>query len=215
MLLSPALTLLIVAGLAGGSSAARTTRPRIVALGDSLTAGYGIGEGRAFPAVLQGELHRSGYPLQIVNAGVSGDTSGRAVARFRATLNDEVGVLIVALGANDGLRGLPVADLRRNLSTIITEAQARGIAVLLCGMEALPVHGWNYSVEFHQVYVDLARQFDLPLVPFMMLRVLGNASLMQADHVHPNAAGAREMAAHVWPYLDALLTKSGYSRSAT
>lgn len=190
-------------------------RSRIVALGDSLTAGYGIGVERAFPSVLQRELNRSGYRLEIVNAGVSGDTSARAVARFRAALDDDVGVLIVALGANDGLRGLPVADLRKNLATILAEARRRSIRVLLCGMEALPVYGWNYSVEFHRAYVDLAREFDVPLVPFMMLRVLGNASLMQPDHVHPNAEGAREMAAHVWPYLEALLRNAGYSGSAT
>lgn len=186
-----------------------------MALGDSLTSGHGIGASRAFPAVLQERLQQSGYALDIVNAGVSGDTTGRALLRFREALRGDVRVLVVALGANDGLRGVPVSEVRRNLSTIIQDAQSRGIAVLLCGMEALPMHGWNYTVEFHQAYVDLARQYDVPLVPFMMLSVLGNRELMQPDHVHPNAAGARLMADHVWPYLDALLRQAGYLPSAT
>ncbi|MBS1818233.1 MAG: arylesterase [Acidobacteria bacterium] len=210
------LTLLTASAPADGVSAATTTaRPRIVALGDSLTSGHGIGASRAFPAVLQERLQQSGYALDIVNAGVSGDTTGRALLRFREALRGDVRVLVVALGANDGLRGVPVSEVRRNLSTIIQDAQSRGIAVLLCGMEALPMHGWNYTVEFHQAYVDLARQYDVPLVPFMMLSVLGNRELMQPDHVHPNAAGARLMADHVWPYLDALLRQAGYLPSAT
>lgn len=210
------LTLLTASAPADGVSAATTTaRPRIVALGDSLTSGHGIGASRAFPAVLQERLQQSGYALDIVNAGVSGDTTGRALLRFREALRGDVRVLVVALGANDGLRGVPVSEVRRNLSTIIQDAQSRGIAVLLCGMEALPMHGWNYTVEFHQAYVDLARQYDVPPVPFMMLSVLGNRELMQPDHVHPNAAGARLMADHVWPYLDALLRQAGYLPSAT
>jgi acyl-CoA thioesterase-1 len=124
-------------------------------------------------------------------------------------------VLIIALGANDGLRGVPVEQLRRNLTTIIDDARARGIAVLLCGMEALPMYGWNYTVAFHQVYADLARTYKVPLVPFMMMNVLGNPAMMLPDRVHPNAEGARVMADHIWPYLDALLASTGYLRSAT
>jgi acyl-CoA thioesterase-1 len=214
MMLS-ATVIALIAAVSTAVAPATTTRPRIVALGDSLTSGHGISSTKAFPAALQARLDAGGYDFTVVNAGVSGDTSARALQRVREALAGDVEVLIVALGANDGLRGVPVADLRRNLAGIIERAQAQGIKVLLCGMEALPIHGWNYTVEFHQAYVDLARSYDVPLVPFMMLNVLGNPDLMQADRVHPNADGARVMADHVWPYLDGLLRKVGYSRSAT
>lgn len=190
-------------------------RPRIVVLGDSLTSGHGIGADRAFPATLQQHLDRAGYAFTVVNAGVSGDTSGRALQRCSDALRGDVQVLILALGVNDGLRGVPVADVRRNLSAIIEQAQARRVAVLLCGMEALPMYGWAYTMEFHQLYVELARTYQVPLVPFMMLGVLGNPALMLPDRVHPNADGARQIGHHVWPYLDALLARRGYSRSAT
>jgi acyl-CoA thioesterase-1 len=183
-------------------------RPTIVALGDSLTSGHGIGASRAFPAVLQHRLDERGYGYRVVNAGVSGDTSARAVSRLDAALDGNVRVLIVALGANDGLRGLPVESLRHNLEAIIERAQAQGVVVLLCGMEALPVHGWGYSVAFHQVYVGLAQRYHVPLVPFMMLDVLADPSLMQPDHVHPNAEGARVMADHIWPYLEPLVASA-------
>ena len=205
----------VLAAAAATSPSAATTRPRIVALGDSLTSGHGIGADRAFPATLQQRLDRAGYAFSVVNAGVSGDTSGRAVQRVSEALRGDVQVLILALGVNDGLRGVPVADVRRNLSTIIEQAQARRIAVLLCGMEALPMYGWNYTVEFHRLYEELARQYQVPLVPFLMMRVLGDPALMLPDRVHPNADGAREIANHVWPYLDALLVRAGYSRSGT
>jgi acyl-CoA thioesterase-1 len=120
-------------------------------------------------------------------------------------------VLIVALGANDGLRGVPVSELKQNLTAILEEARGRGLAVLLCGMEALPIHGWDYTVAFHQAYAELAAIYDVPLVPFMMLGVLGNPDLMQSDRIHPNAKGARVIADHVWPHLERLLQRVGYS----
>jgi acyl-CoA thioesterase-1 len=211
-------TSLLMLGLAaafapGSSRAATATRPRIVVLGDSLTSGHGIGPARAFPATLQQKLDQRGYEFVVVNAGVSGDTSARAVARLEDALRGDVRVLIVALGANDGLRGVPVAELRANLTRIIQAARARGIHVLLCGMEALPMYGWNYAVAFHQLYADLARSYDLPLVPFIMMNVLGNPALMQPDRVHPNADGARAIGEQIWPYLDRLLERTGYSRS--
>jgi acyl-CoA thioesterase-1 len=189
--------------------------PRIVALGDSLSSGHDIGEARAFPAIIQRRLADNGYRFTVVNAGVSGDTSARARARYREALRGDVRVLILALGANDGLRGLPVDQFRRNLADIIEDAQSRGIDVLLCAMEALPIYGWNYTMAFHQVYVDLAKRYGVPLVPFMMMNVIGNPALMLPDRVHPNADGARAIADHIWPYLDALLARSAYSRSAT
>jgi acyl-CoA thioesterase-1 len=103
---------------------------------------------------------------------------------------------------------VPVARLEENLSRIIETAQARGIAVLLCGMEALPIHGWDYSVAFHNAYRKLAARYKVPLVPFMLMNVIGNPELMQPDRVHPNAAGQRTIADNIWPYLEPLLTQA-------
>jgi acyl-CoA thioesterase-1 len=181
---------------------------RIVALGDSLTSGHGIGTTRAFPAVLQQRLHAAGLDYSVVNAGVSGDTSAGALRRLDRALDGDVRVLVVALGANDGLRGIPVAQLTSNLSRIIETAQARGIAVLLCGMEALPIYGWDYSVAFHNAYRELAARYTVPLVPFMLTNVIGNPAMMQPDHIHPNAAGARTIADTIWPYLEPLVAQT-------
>ena len=183
----------------------RSVAPRIVALGDSLTSGHGIGASQAFPAVLQERLQRAGLNYTVVNAGVSRQTTSDAVRRLDESLRGDVRVLIVALGANDGLRGLPVAELESNLTRIITTAQARGISVVLCGMEALPVFGWAYTVAFHRVYRDLAAKYQVPLVPFVLLNVIGNPELMLPDHIHPNANGARAIADKIWPYLRPLI----------
>jgi acyl-CoA thioesterase-1 len=182
--------------------------PRIVALGDSLTSGRGIGKGEAYPAVLQGRLEENGYRYEVINAGVSGDTSGRALRRYRDVLDGSVKILIVALGANDGLRGVPVEQLTSNLSAIIEDAQRRHIAVVLVGMDALPVRGWAYSIAFHRVYEDLGSRYGIPLVPFVLMRVLTDPSLMQSDHAHPNQAGARVIADLIWPHLEPLLEKT-------
>jgi acyl-CoA thioesterase-1 len=179
-------------------------RPRIVVLGDSLTSGRGIGESLAYPAILQQRLDEEGLDYAVVNAGVSGDTSARALRRLESALDGDVRILVVALGANDGLRGVPVAQVKSNVSRIIETAQARHMAVLLCGMEALPIHGWGYTVAFHNAYRELAERYDVPLVPFMMMNVIGNPDLMQADRAHPNAEGARAIAENVWPFLRAL-----------
>jgi len=182
------------------------SRPRIVALGDSLTSGRGIGEERAYPALLQQRLDEAGLEYTVVNAGLSGDTSSGALRRLERALDGDVRILIVAIGANDGLRGVPVARLKDNLRRIIETAQARDIAVLLCGMESLPIHGWEYTVAFHNAYRDLAAQYSVPLVPFILMNVIGNPDLMQPDRAHPNAAGQRAIAEKIWPYLQSLLT---------
>jgi acyl-CoA thioesterase I len=178
--------------------------PLIVALGDSLTSGQGIGQMNAYPAALQELIDQAGLNLTVVNAGVPGDTSTRAANRIDRVLDGDVRILIVALGANDGLRGTPIPQLKANFSRIVETAQARGIVVLLCGMEALPVHGWDYSVQFHQAYREIADRYHLELVPFLLMNVIGDANMMQRDRMHPNAAGAREIAANIWPYLKPL-----------
>jgi len=183
-------------------------RPRVVAFGDSLTSGYGIGESRAFPAILQKRIDDAGFGYEVVNAGVSGDTSARALPRLERALEGNVRVLIIALGANDGLRGVPIETVKTNLSRIIETAQARGIQVLLCGMEALPnarQGGLSYTLGFHNLFVELATRYDVPLVPFIMFNVIGDPKLMQPDRVHPNADGARVIAQNIWPHLERLL----------
>jgi acyl-CoA thioesterase-1 len=179
---------------------------RIVCLGDSLTSGHGIGTAVAYPAILHQRVRRAGFPYEVVNAGVSRETSAQARARLDRALEGDVRILVVALGANDGLRGVPVAQLTANLSHIIEVAQKRGIAVLLCGMEALPIHGWAYTVAFHQAYIDLAAKYKIPLIPFILLNIIGNPAFMQADRAHPNAEGARAIADVIWPYLERILS---------
>jgi acyl-CoA thioesterase-1 len=183
----------------------RAPRPRIVALGDSLTSGHGIGQARAFPAVLQQKLDAAGFNFEVVNAGISGATTADGVRRVERALTGDVRVLLVALGANDGLRGVPVADVRSNLERIIAKAQARDIQVLLCGMDALPLYGWDYTVAFHKTFPELAARYNVPLVPFMLRGVIGDEAMMQRDHIHPNPEGARQIAENVWPYLTPLL----------
>ena len=203
---SPASAGLQAESVAHGSS--RAESPRIVALGDSLTSGRGIGADKAYPAVLQRWLDDDGYRYEVINGGVSGDTSARALRRYRDLLDRSVKILIVALGANDGLHGLPVDQLTKHLSAIIEDAQRRDIAVVLVGMDALPMHGWGYTVAFHRLYEDLASRYHVPLVPFVLMKIMTDASLMQSDHAHPNEAGARAIADLIWPYLEPLLAKN-------
>jgi len=200
------LTLALVSAIAVASAPRDVAeRPRIVALGDSLTAGRGIGSASAFPAILQQRVDEAGLEYTVVNAGVSGDTTTGAVRRLERALEGDVRILIIALGANDGLRGVPIEQLKSNLSRIIEAAQARGITVLLCGMETLPIRGWDYTVAFHNAYRDLAQRYGVTLVPFILMNVIGKPELMQPDRAHPNAAGARVIAENIWPYLQPLL----------
>jgi acyl-CoA thioesterase I len=201
----PVLTLVLASALAVSAGPRQNARPRVLVLGDSLASGRGIGADHAFPAVLQQKLDDEGMEFEMVNAGVSGDTSARALRRYERLLDDTVRILIVELGANDGLRGVPVDEVKENLSRIIETAKTRGITVLLCGMEALPIHGWDYTVKFHNAYGELAKKYDVPLVPFILMNVISNRDLMQPDRAHPNVAGARAIAENIWPYLRPLL----------
>lgn len=179
--------------------------PRLVVLGDSLTAGLGIDPDQAFPARLQERIDSNGYDLVVVDAGVSGDTTAGAMRRLEWALEGDVRLLIVALGGNDGLRGLPVEQMKGNLKGIITTAEARGVAVLLAGMEAPPNYGQAYADAFRNVFFDLAREHDVPLVPFLLEGVAGETDLNQPDGIHPNAQGAERVAAHLWVTVESMV----------
>ena len=178
------------------------SRPRIGVLGDSLTAGLGLRPSQAYPSLLQQRLDQAGLDYEVVNAGVSGDTSAGGLARLDWALQGEVRILIVALGGNDALRALPAEQLRDNLATVIERAQARGIRVILAGMEAPPNFGRDYIVSFHQVYPALAARYHVALVPFLLAGVAGIDALNQPDGMHPTAAGARIVADNVWRVLE-------------
>jgi acyl-CoA thioesterase-1 len=186
-------------------SAERPSTPVVVAFGDSLTAGPGLRPEETWPALLQQRARAAGYPHRFVNAGVSGDTTSDAVRRLDSAFVPDTLVFIVALGANDGLRGVPIATVRGNLETIVERAQARDLRVLLCGMETPPARGWEYSVEFHRLFPDLAARYDVPLMPFLLFGVLGNPYYNLGDRVHPNAGGMRVIADTMWPYVEPLL----------
>ena len=177
-------------------------RPKVVVLGDSLTAGYGLLELQAFPALLQEKLNVDGYQWEVVNAGISGDTSAAGLQRIGWALGQgDVRILILELGANDGLRGLPVSEMKKNLAAIIEQAQEKRIAVLLAGMEAPPNFGPEYTVSFRQVYRDLARQYNVKFLPFLLDKVAGESALNQADGIHPNVDGSKIVADTVWNVL--------------
>jgi acyl-CoA thioesterase-1 len=191
-----------------------TSAPRIVFLGDSLTAGYGLEKSQAVPALVQARLTREGYPFEVVNAGVSGDTSAGGLSRLEWSLSGDVRILVLALGANDGLRGLPVEAMKHNLEEIITRAQARGIAVLLAGMEALPNYGAVYTSEFRETFPALARAHKLALMPFYLDGVAGKPELNIADGMHPNPKGAAIVADNLWRILEPLLMAAAPSPAA-
>ena len=180
-------------------------RPKVVALGDSLTAGLGLVESQAYPVVLQKKLDTEGYAFDVVNAGVSGDTTAGGLRRLDWSLEGDVRVLILALGANDGLRGLSVAEMKQNLQTIIERAKGRGIVVILAGMEAPPNFGQEYAVAFRQAFRDVALKERVIFIPFLLAGVAGHSTLNQSDGIHPNPEGAAKVADTVWTVLRPVL----------
>ena len=182
------------------------SRPRVVALGDSLTAGLGLPPTEAYPALLQQYIDADGLPYEVVNAGVSGDTSAGGLSRLDWALDGDVRFLIVALGGNDALRALPPEELRQNLSTIIEKAQAKHITVILAGMEAPRNFGRDYVVKFHQVYPELAHKYNVAFVPFLLQDVAGIDRLNQRDGIHPTSDGAQIVAKNIWSVLKPIVS---------
>jgi acyl-CoA thioesterase I len=197
---------LIVWALASIASAASPAQPTIVVLGDSLSAGYGIKIQEGWVNLLAKRLATEGYGYRVVNASVSGETTQGGLARLpRALEMHKPAVLIVELGGNDGLRGLPLKASRDNLDRIITLARAAQARVVLVGMIIPPNYGPRYGQEFRDMFTDLAARYPVGFVPFLLDQVALEPGLMQADGIHPNAGGQPRMLENVWPKLKPLL----------
>ena len=199
-----ALALGLVTGLA---QPARGTERVVVALGDSLTAGLGVAVDEAWPALIEARLRREGYPYRVVNAGVSGDTTAGALRRVDWVLRNRPQVAVVALGANDGLRGLGTDAMERNLLAIVERLRASGARVLVAGMRVPTNYGDAYGQAFREVFPDVARRTGSVLMPFLLDGVATDPHLNLADGIHPNAAGHRVIAERLWPHLVTLLAR--------
>jgi acyl-CoA thioesterase-1 len=168
---------------------ARDTRPVILAFGDSLTAGYGVARGSGYPEQLQRKLDGLGYKYRLVNMGISGDTTSGGRARMKAALDVMPAIVILELGANDGLRGQPVTEMQANLEEMITEFQKQGAKVILAGMTLPRNYGATYVKSFEDVFRNLAKKYNVPLIPFFLEGVAGNPKYTLDDFLHPNAEG--------------------------
>ncbi len=189
------------------SKAPAKSLPKIVAFGDSLTAGYGLDPPENYPSVLQKRLDADGFKYEVVNAGVSGDTSAGGVRRIDWAMEGDVRVVILELGANDILRFQPVAEMKKNLSQIILRAKTKGARVLLAGMEAPTNAGPEYRREAREAFIDLAREHDAELIPFFLEGVGGMERLNQPDGIHPNASGTKIVVENVYKHLRPMLEK--------
>ena len=178
-----------------------------IAFGDSLTAGYGLPQPASYPALLQTKLDADGFAYEVVNAGVSGDTSAGGARRIDWAIDGDVKIVILELGANDLLRGQPVDAMKENLAEIIRRAKAHGAKVLLAGMEAPTNSGIEYRKAVHEAFGSLAREYQIPLIPFFLTGVAGIESLNQSDGIHPNREGTRIVADTVYRSLLPLLEK--------
>jgi acyl-CoA thioesterase-1 len=199
----PASLVLLAALLLG---AAPSDGPVVLCLGDSLTEGQGVAPEQAWPSVLERRLRASGHPgARVVNAGISGSTSASAVSRLKWQLRAQPDLLILALGANDGLRGVDVAATRRNLDEAIRLARDAGVRVVLAGMQLPPNYGPAYTRDFRALFVDLAKQHEIALIPFLLEGVAARPELNLADGIHPNARGYERVAENVFDVLKPLL----------
>jgi len=193
----------LVPGLLQGSD----NRPVIVAFGDSLTAGYGLAPGESYPDCLQKLLDQRGLRYRVVNQGISGDTTSVGAARVKQALQVKPAIVILEFGANDGLRGLPLAPARANLAAMIDEFRKSGAKVLLAGITLPRNYGPDYIHAFEKIFSDLAREKHVAFMPFLLEGVATNPKLMQSDGLHPTAEGARRVAAAVMRYLQPMLKK--------
>jgi len=183
----------------------------ILFLGDSLTAGLGLQREQAYPALIQQKIREKNLPFEVINAGVSGGTSAGGLARLDWVLQKKIDVFVLALGANDGLRGLPVPQMKANLQGIIDRVKAKNptVKIVIAGIQMPPNLGGDYAAAFRQVFGDLARENKTALIPFLLEGVAGHIDLNQPDHIHPTAAGQKVVAENVWRILEPLLTNTG------
>lgn len=202
----------VVAPTAVGSERAPAVRPAapapaplVVFLGDSLTAGLGLEAEDAYPARVAEALEARGIAARVVNAGVSGDTTAGGLARLDWLLAQRPALVVVALGANDGLRGQPLESIDQNLRAIVTRARAAGARVVLAGMQMPPNYGPEYTRGFRELYPRLARELDVPLIPFLLDGVAAVPELNQPDGIHPTAEGQRRIAGTVLPAIERAL----------
>jgi acyl-CoA thioesterase I len=201
--------LLLACGVASVRAADTPTAPTILVLGDSLSAAYGIRVEQGWVALLEARLRAKGYGHRVVNASSSGETTGGALARLpRALALHRPAIVIVELGGNDGLRGLPIADIRRNFEAIIRSSQQAGAKILLVGMKIPPNYGQAYTRDFEALYGDLGRRYKLPTVPFLLQDVAADDTLFLPDGIHPTAAAQPLLLQQVWPRLKPLLEAS-------
>jgi acyl-CoA thioesterase-1 len=182
-------------------------RPAVVAFGDSLTAGLGVDVRQNYTAQLQAKIDAGGYRYRVVNAGVSGDTSAQGLNRLSAVTRLKPALVIVEFGANDGLRGIPVEETRRDLEEIIRQLVAGGSKIVLAGMEIPPNYGPQYIRQFHTIYPELAKQEGVSLVPFLLAGVGGIPELNFADGIHPTVQGYTIVTENIWKILQPLLKK--------
>lgn len=206
MLISVAMS--AVLPVRGGDSAqGQTGRKTVLVLGDSLAAGAGLEPAQAFPALLQGKIDAAGMNFMVVNAGVSGDTSADGLARIGWLLKRRIDVLVLELGGNDGLRGIPVSVTRTNLQAIIDRVKKTcpRARIVIAGMKMPPNMGGEYTEAFQKMYPDLAEKNHAALIPFLLARVGGRPELNQEDHIHPTAEGQKIVAANVWKIVKPVL----------
>jgi len=185
---------------------AAVNKPTILVLGDSLSASYGIAQNAGWVSLLQQRLDQRDYPYRVINASISGETTSGALSRAGRALDaHRPSIVIIELGGNDGLRGLPLKQIRANLAALIEASLAHDAQVLLVGMKLPPNYGPAYTEKFHQIYIDLARQYNVPLLPFLLEDVAQQARLMQSDGIHPRAEAQSVVLENVWSTLQPML----------
>lgn len=189
------------------AQASAQTEKNVVFLGDSLTAGYGVQQSEAFPSLIQKKIAESNLPYHVENAGVSGDTSAGGLRRIDWLLQNKIDVLVLELGGNDGLRGLPVQVMKSNLRTIVAKVRAKNpeAKIVIAAMQIPPNLGIEYGANFRRAFEEIANETDATLIPFLLENVGGIRDLNQADMIHPTAAGHRIIAETVWRVLEPIL----------
>lgn len=184
------------------NEAVKSNLKRIVFLGDSITAGYGLDPSQSYPSLIRNKMTDAGLNWEVVNAGISGDTTSGALSRLDWVFQDKVDVIFICLGANDGFRGVPVDEIKSNLEKIIAKSQSEGAKVLLAGIKLPKNYGNSYVKEFENIFPILAKEFDIQFLPYILKDVGGVDKLNQKDRIHPTAQGAKIVSETVWKFLE-------------